>query len=94
MIKITEICESLEKCTESGWLAYDFHMDGSVDKQAVMLMEPFGSLLLLDMLKEPFFKIESDNWIIKGLLGKDYFRAAVHKDALEFISRLEELFTL
>lgn len=92
MIKLIEICESLEKCTEAGWFAYDFHMDGPVDKQTVLLMEPYGSLLLLDMLKEPFFKIESDNWIIKGILGRDYFRAAVHKDSPELISRLEELF--
>ena len=30
------------------------------------------------MLKEPFFKIENDYYMIKGVQGKDYFRIAVH----------------
>ena len=44
----------------------------------------------LDMLKQPFFKIDSDYYMIKGIQGNDYFRIAVHgkhEDQLEELER-------
>ena len=43
----------------------------------------------MDMLKEPFFKIESDYYMIKGVQGKDYFRIAVHGKHAEELEKLE-----
>ncbi len=42
------------------------------------------------MLKEPFFKIESDYYMIKGVQGKDYFRIAVHGKHEDELEKLEE----
>ena len=44
----------------------------------------------LDMLKQPFFKIESDYYMIKGVQGKDYFRIAVHGKHEDELQKLEE----
>ena len=46
--------------------------------------------MYLNMLKEPFFKIENDYYMIKGVQGKDYFRIAVHGKHEDELQRLEE----
>ncbi len=47
--------------------------------------------MYLDMLKEePFFKIENDYYMIKGVQGKDYFRIAVHGKHEDELQKLEE----
>ena len=48
------------------------------------------SFVYLDMLKEPFFKIENDYYMIKGVQGKDYFRIAVHGKHEDELQKLEE----
>ena len=53
-------------------------------------LRPLGSFVYLDMLKEPFFKIENDYYMIKGVQGKDYFRIAVHGKHEDELQRLEE----
>lgn len=69
---------SREKCAESGWFATDYLLDQPIDREFILSLKPLGSFVYLDMLKEPFFKIESDYYMIKGVQGKDYFRIAVH----------------
>ena len=69
---------SREKCAESGWFATDYLLDAPIDKAFILSLRPLGSFVYLDMLKEPFFKIENDYYMIKGVQGKDYFRIAVH----------------
>ncbi len=52
--------------------------------------ETIGGFTYLDMLKQPFFKIDSDYYMIKGIQGNDYFRIAVHgkhEDQLEELER-------
>ena len=69
---------SREKCAESGWFATDYLLDAPIDRAFILSLRPLGSFVYLDMLKEPFFKIENDYYMIKGVQGKDYFRIAVH----------------
>ena len=43
----------------------------------------------LDMLKQPFFKIENNYYMIKGIEGNDYFRIAVHGKHEDELAKLE-----
>ena len=62
---------SREKCAESGWFATDYLLDAPIDRAFILSLRPLGSFVYLDMLKEPFFKIENDYYMIKGVQGKD-----------------------
>ena len=81
---------SREKCAESGWFATDYLLDAPIDRAFILSLRPLGSFVYLDMLKEPFFKIENDYYMIKGVQGKDYFRIAVHGKHEDKLQRLEE----
>lgn len=80
---------SREKCAESGWFATDYLLDQPIDREFILSLKPLGNFVYLDMLKEPFFKIESDYYMIKGVQGKDYFRIAVHGKHEEELEKLE-----
>ena len=90
-MKIINRMESRERCAESGWFAYDYMLDGQIDRDFIRSLKPLGSWVFLDMLAKPFFKIESEHFMIKGLLGEDYFRMAVHHEHEEDLARLEKL---
>ncbi len=90
-MKIINRMESRERCAESGWFAYDYMLDGQIDRDFIRSLKPLGSWVFLDMLAKPFFKIESEHFMIKGLLGEDYFRMAVHHEHEEELERLEKL---
>lgn len=79
-MKITAIVPSPEPCTEAGWHASQYQLDAEVTREFVMALRPLGSLLLLEFLQQPFFKIESHHYILKGLLGDRSIRVAVHRD--------------
>ena len=58
---------SREKCAESGWFATDYLLDAPIDRAFILSLRPLGSFVYLDMLKEPFFKIENDYYMIKKM---------------------------
>ena len=80
---------SREKCAESGWFAVDYLLDGSINREFILKLKPLGSFVYLDMLRQPFFKIENDYYMIKGISGNDYLRSAVHGKHEEELERLE-----
>ncbi len=86
-MKIIKKIPSQEICVEAGWSALDFYLDEKITKEFVLSLRPLGSVLLMDKLKKPFFKIESDNYIIKGILGEDFFRIASHASSDEVTSK-------
>ena len=43
--------------------------------------------MYLDMLRQPFFKIENDYYMIKGIEGNNYFRIAVHGKHQEYLEK-------
>lgn len=63
---------SREKCAESGWFAWDYLLDEPVEREFILKLRPLGGFTYLDMLKQPFFKIDSDYYMIKGIQGNDY----------------------
>lgn len=89
-MKLIERIESRERCAEAGWFAYDFLMDENVDKEFILKLKPLGSFLFMEKLAKPFFKIENDHIMIKGIMGDDFFRMAVHKDYVEELEKMEE----
>jgi len=90
-VKIIGITRSPEPCTEAGWLAFQYHLGQPVSRELVMALRPLGSLVLLDMLAQPFFKIENEHYMIKGLLGDGSIRVAVHGDHLDEQAPIREL---
>ena len=76
----TSITLSPEPCAEAGWHARQYHLDHPVDRPLMEALRPLGSLLLLDKLRQPFFKIESHHYMVKGILGDTSLRVAVHRD--------------
>ena len=95
MMKITGRRKSLEACTESGWDAFDL-LTGEplTDEDIESLRAVEGSFLYMKQLKKPFFKIESHNYVIKGVRGDSFFRFAVHRDHTEEIDKLCEILTV
>jgi len=91
-MKIIDRRRSIEKCTESGWDAFDLMVDEPIDAEYVKRMRCIeGSFLFMSMLRQPFFKIESHNYVIKGVTGDDHFRMAVHKDYLSELDKVVDL---
>lgn len=88
-MKIIERRKSLETCSEAGWFAYDCLLDGPTTREFIFSLKPLGSFVFLDMLKQPFFKIEADHYFLKGVQGADFFRIAAHGDYLDEIDRVE-----
>lgn len=89
-MKLLEKIESKERCAEAGWFAYDFIMDEETDKDFILKLRALGSFVFMEMLKKPFYKIESDHYMIKGIMGDPFFRMAVHKDYTEELTKMEE----
>lgn len=88
-MKVIKKQSSREKCAESGWNAYDYLMDETTNSEFIRSLKPLGDFVYLEMLKQPFFKIESHYYFIKGIQGKDFFRIAVHGKHEEELQRLE-----
>ena len=83
-MKVLQIIESRERCAEAGWFAYDFLLDAPLDKEFIRNLRGIGgSFVFLEVLKNPFFKLEADHYILKGVVGNDFFRMAVHGDYAE-----------
>lgn len=82
-MKISDITRSPEPCTEAGWIAFQYHLERPVCREFIFSLRPLGALLFLDMLAQPFFKIESNHYMIKGLLGDTSIRVAVHGEHLD-----------
>ena len=90
-MKLMEKIESRERCAEAGWYAWDFILDQPMDDAFILSLRPLGSFVYLTMLSKPFFKIESDYRVIKGLRGDDFFRVAVHGSRLDKLDEVEGL---
>lgn len=80
---------SRERCAEAGWFAYDLLLDSPLNHNDIQIFKPLGSFVYLGMLKKPFFKVESDHFMIKGMQGDPFFRLAIHKDYPELIEKME-----
>ncbi|MFV0362522.1 MAG: hypothetical protein ACK5LL_05455 [Suipraeoptans sp.] len=95
-MRVLEVNSSKERCTESGWDAYDVVIESNIDEEFISALRPLGALVYMPMLKKPFFKVESDYFFLKGIVGDNCFRLASHRDysdkrdyVISFIERLK-----
>lgn len=88
-MKILKRVESRERCAEAGWYAYDFLLAAPLREEDILALKPLGSFVYLSMLKKPFFKVENHHYLLKGILGDDFFRVAVHGDALYLLDDIQ-----
>lgn len=82
-MNIVEITRSPEPCTEAGWMAFQYYLEGPVTREFILGLRGLGSFVFLEGLSRPFFKIENDHYLIKGLLGDGSVRVAVHGQHLD-----------
>ena len=91
-MKIIDKRKSLETCTESGWDAFDLMLDEPLTDEFIRKIGTIGgSFVYMSMLKKPFFKVESHNYVAKGIKGDEHFRLAVHRDYLTEVDRITDL---
>ena len=91
-MKIVDKRKSIERCTESGWDAFDLLLDENMDDRWIEGMRRIkGSFMYMRMLKSPFFKLESDNYVLKGVRGDAFFRIAVHRDYTEEVEKMIQI---
>lgn len=90
-MKIIAITRSPEPCVEAGWHASQYHLDSEVDRAFVDALRPLGTLVLLDRLCQPFFKVENHHYMVKGLLGDTSIRVACHRDHEEETQKIRQL---
>jgi hypothetical protein len=84
-MKVLEIEKSFEKCAEAGWFGYDFILDTAVEPDFVHYLSQLGNMIFLSSLKEPFFKIENDRLIVKGICNQKNIRVAVRSTEEESV---------
>lgn len=90
-MKVISVKESIELCTESGWSAYDMFLDEKMDKERILKLGTLGGLTYLEMLKQPFYRIEQNYYMIKGLEGADSLRTAMLGGHEEILERVKEI---
>ena len=90
-MRIIDKTESRERCAEAGWYAWDFILDQPMDDAFILSLRTLGSFVYLSMLKKPFFKIDSDGRLIKGLRGDSFFRVAAYDGSREKLAEVEAL---
>lgn len=76
-MKIISQKESIELCTESGWHAYDLATDVPIQKETIERLGQLGTLTYLAMLSQPFYRVEQEYFMIKGLEGNNSLRVAM-----------------
>lgn len=90
-MKVIAVKESVELCTESGWSAYDMFLDGKMDRETILKLGGLGDLTYLEMLKQPFYRIEQTYYMIRGLEGADSLRTAMPDGHEEILERVKEI---
>ena len=90
-MKITTVTPSPEPCVEAGWQAFRYYLEQPVSRQLILALRPLGALVFLETLAKPFFKVENEHYIVKGLLNDGSIRVAVHSDHLDEQQRIRQV---
>ena len=87
---IAEKQPSLEPCEESGWTAYDYRLSAPLERDDVPKLRALGQLTFLSHLREPFFRVQSAQYTIRGFAGRDLLRVGIDRACLDELGRIEE----
>ena len=94
-MKIVNIEESRERCVEAGWMAYDILFSVPMEKEFIRSLKDIGgAFMFLEVLKKPFFKLEAEHYLLRGVLGDSFLRLAVHMDYPEEMERIKKCLIL
>lgn len=88
-MKISERSRSTEQCAEAGWYAFQYSTDSPLSADFILKLKSLGSFVFMRALKKPFFKVENNNYIIKGTQGDSRFVIATHRDNIPLLDGIE-----
>ncbi len=88
-MKILQKLVSPEPCEEAGWSAYDYLLDKPMEQEDILRLRPLGAFSYLPQLRQPFFKVENDHFLVKGLQGQASVRVGVHREHRDELTRVE-----
>ena len=60
-----------------------------MEREDILRLRPLGAFSYLPQLRQPFFKVESDHFLVKGLQGQASVRVGVHREHTEELARVE-----
>lgn len=79
-MNIIKYNKSSEVCNEINWHAYDVFFDDIIDESFILNLKFFGKLIYLKNLNNPFFKINTNEYIIKGTQNDTKLRIAIYNN--------------
>lgn len=77
---ISERQRSTEQCAEAGWYAFSYTTNQPITADFILSLKPLGSFIYMKAMRKPFFKVENETYIIKGVQGDSHFIIATHRD--------------
>ena len=89
-MKIIGRYESPEPCEEAGWVAYDYTLDSPMRRDDILRLRTLGALAYLEKLRQPFYKVENNHYLIKGLEGKETLRIGIHHEHMDELAVVED----
>lgn len=87
-MKRAEVLKSFELCSEAGWFGYDIYYDQPIDKSFIQGLSSLGSLLYMEQLKTPFFRVEGKGFLIKGVEGRLNLRIGISRNDPDFLEEI------
>lgn len=90
---ISERQRSTEQCAEAGWYAFSYATSLPITADFILSLKPLGSFIYMKAMRKPFFKVENDTYIIKGMEGDNHFIIATHRDNIPRLTDIEQVVT-
>ena len=87
-MNIVKVTRSFEACAEAGWFGYDIHLECPVDETSVKALYSLGKMTFMKQLKNPFFVVRADKFLVRGVLGNSFVRAGIAQndpETLDFV---------
>jgi hypothetical protein len=89
-VEIIKVEKSNEICAEINWHSYDIFFDEQMDKKFIFSLKKFGTLMYLSLLKKPFFKVNTNEYLIKGTQYNTKLRVGIFNNNIEYLSFILE----
>ena len=82
-MKLDRIERSAEECQQAGWQGWDIFFDTPITKEQILGWQALGDLVYLPQLRQPFYRIASKDFLIKGLEGQNKLRIGMQTGFLD-----------
>lgn len=88
-MNIVEKQPSIEPCEESGWTAYDITLSAPLEKEHIQQLRSLGQLTFLAQLRQPFFRVQTARYTLRGFAGSCALRVGVDRAHLSELDKIE-----